>query len=317
MADVGQEFSTVLDDFGKASKEKFAFGLKQIVTDKPVKLGAVQRVVRSFGRDKSLVLDKLKTARNAIAVDLSDDVLEKAVGLKQGNITFDESRKLNSLLNEVTSGQIAEVGQGSLRGAFDNMHTNLMKSLEKTSEGTKQLYKDYADSVNLYKDVKSFITKKGTKGEELINEAGVEALGYQLLGGDKARSQQVKILKRLSEKTGVPLDELLKDAVARKALEKGGAGSLPRQLISGSFLAPAAYALTGGSPIYSVGGFGAGKLVDVALGNKNVLSAYIGASRITPQIARLGTTPLRVGTASALAQAMEPIKTDKKKLGFE
>lgn len=222
LVDVGNKIKTRLDSVAKAVKNEFETQLNnmQIPAGKVVDTKRVKSSINKLGLDKQILQSKLRSAAAREGVGLSDDLLNRFTTGK--NIGFQEARKINSVLFDITSGKQTEVIGGGLLGKLSGVKSNLMKSMEKTVPEIREANRFFAQNTERIKKV-SKVFRDPEKSESQIR-----GIAQQLAGQPKSKTGLIRELSELPGAQGFRKD-LIK-AVAAEEFEKVGSPSFLKVL---------------------------------------------------------------------------------------
>ena len=149
------------------------------------------------------------------------------------NITFDESKKLNSLLARASAEKLGDLGSGG-KGVYKQIKHHLLDSMETpTVEGGVKLFKPMRRLNKRYiKRKEKFKGLEGFLGDETKKERNVKTIGEQLAGVRKYKTKLAKNLREL-DRVALPEDrvvnKLIRSAVADEfetAFDKNRIGQL-------------------------------------------------------------------------------------------
>lgn len=226
LVDAGESAKVFLDDHAATVKARFEDGLDalRVPSGKVITSDKVGKSIKSLGLDKDLLKSKLQTAANREAIDLSDDLVNRFVNGKK--VGFREARKINSLLFDITKGKETEaIGKG-LIGKLDRLKTALLRSMEDSVPGIKEVNKEFAVEAKRLTELNKIFGDPGKK------EAQLRQLAKQIAGEQKNKTAVLRMFEEIPNSKKV-LNDLLESAAAEE-FENLGTPSVFRLMASSS-----------------------------------------------------------------------------------
>ena len=212
-----------IDDYAILAKDSYAEGLSRIKI-KPgtiIKTNMVHAQIAKMGMNTKTVAQKLRAAANTQLMDISDDAIKRFVD--GTGVTFDESRVINSLLHDITTGGATEaIGSGGL-GRLSAVKKVLTNQMETQVPGVMKLNKKYALRLNRYKLANARF-KDPLKSS---SERTVQTIAQQKSGVSRARTGELRNLEAI-EKALPPdrkfMDKIVNSSVAEEFENAAGNG---------------------------------------------------------------------------------------------
>ncbi len=251
--EAGKNLVKTVDEFGTKQSKKFEKALERVKAPKGNIINTES--VRDSLIQKGVSTDSLKRQIMRVvrgeASDISENVIDRF--LAGGNLTYNEARKVNSLLRQVQGADISVIGSG-LKGKVSSSKKLLLDEIENKVPGTRRINKLFAKSIEEVDKIQSVI---GKKSDDVVKkEATIRAIGEQLTGIRKNRTGVINNIKKLDRRMKTNNLEDIKNSVVSEAFEnvsmdnllgtiRGGAGIGVGSTVGAAIAGPAGAGIGG------------------------------------------------------------------------
>ena len=207
IVEAGDDVVGMLDDFGKKIGDDFdnALNKLKIPKGKAIKMDNLPKIIKNKEINTAVLKQNLKKQIREEALDMSDKVIDRFLDGK--NIGFQEARKLNKFLGNVA--RSAGIDKPAFASRVQSVKTALLNNMENQVPGIRSVNKAWAQKNEIVKKAfKDITSNKETK------ETTLKAIGQQLGGTAKNKTQAINRLLAIQKETGSDAIENLLNSVA-------------------------------------------------------------------------------------------------------
>lgn len=305
---IGDNIDNAITAHGENVKSMFDIRLDELAPKAgPIqaKLSKEASNIIPAGRPREVFKKAILSGADEALVDINEEVIERL--FNGGVLSFDEARRLNSAMFQVTDGIVPNIGSG-IPGKVNRIKTALSKDIEVAVPGYKEMNRSFAENTGLLKDIRKKMFEKTNQGwvikKDAVKRIGKEVAGEAPLG----ETQVVRNLKKLQ--AFQPEVKFLTDAAdstSLLAIDEAVAKHVPKssQVLStgiGGGLGGASYLFTG-SPGIGVAVAGtsiASTAIRDYFTNPANLSKYIKAKGTGTALSRLAKQPIQKTAARSI-----------------
>lgn len=227
--DLATNIKQNLDTYANEIKEKYSNSISKLKVPEGFSIDASK--IRDNIIEKDIPIENLKSkllsSANRNIRSLDENTVDRF--LYGGNLTFDEARKINTALFDITDSiGTQEIGTGGI-GLVKGLKKEFLSILDSQVPGIKKINKDYSKSISFYDRLNSKFNNPQS-AESLLN-----TIGAQLSGVKRAKTGVIDDLKILDGLTEGNFISQIPKSLAAEEFEKQGMTNLMDFLKLSSF----------------------------------------------------------------------------------